>query len=131
MDNLTQKYLFYKQFVVWCCNGCSTAPLTDYINNHIYQEQLDEEAYDRNKSDKKKYLNLRTNSGYINKSKKLEINNFKIGLNLTLKNTATKILRLRIWAHSISEYLYILLRSGLTLRHDTYSISQQQDGFLE
>ena len=33
MDSLTQKYLLYKQFVAWCCNGCSTAPLTDYIKN--------------------------------------------------------------------------------------------------
>ena len=31
MDNLTQKYLLYKQFVAWAYNGCSTARLTDYI----------------------------------------------------------------------------------------------------
>ena len=25
------------QFVAWACNGCSTAPLPDYINNPVYQ----------------------------------------------------------------------------------------------
>ena len=41
MDNLTQKHLLYKQFVACACNGCSTAPLTDYINNPVYQELID------------------------------------------------------------------------------------------
>ena len=43
MDNLTQKHLLYKQFVAWACKGCSVAPLTDYINNPIYQELVDED----------------------------------------------------------------------------------------
>ena len=32
INNLTQKHLLYKQFVVSTCS----APLTDYINNPIY-----------------------------------------------------------------------------------------------
>ena len=52
-DNLTQKYLLYKQFVVWTCNGCRTAPLTDYINNPVYQELIDEHEYDSDKSNEK------------------------------------------------------------------------------
>ena len=44
MDNLTQK--LFKQFVAWACDGCSVAPLTDYINNPIYQELVDENQYD-------------------------------------------------------------------------------------
>ena len=32
-----EKYKLCKQFVAWCCNGCSVAPLTDYANNSIYQ----------------------------------------------------------------------------------------------
>ena len=43
IDNLTQKYLLYKQFVAWSCNGSSVAPLTDYINDPIYQELVDED----------------------------------------------------------------------------------------
>ena len=41
-DNLTQKHLLYKQFAPWRCNVCSTAPLSDYINNSVYQELIDE-----------------------------------------------------------------------------------------
>ena len=35
VNNLTQKYLLYKQFVAWSCNGSSVAPLSDYTNNSI------------------------------------------------------------------------------------------------
>ena len=36
VSNSTQKYLLYKQSVAWSCNGCSSAALTDYINNPLY-----------------------------------------------------------------------------------------------
>ena len=29
IDNLAQRYLLFKQFVAWSCNGSSFAPLTD------------------------------------------------------------------------------------------------------
>ena len=63
IDNLTQKHLLYKQFVAWSCNGCSTAPLTDYINNPIYQELIDEDDFFGSKSDERIYLDLRATSG--------------------------------------------------------------------
>ena len=44
---------------------------------------------------------------------------------------ATKKLSLRVWAHSLGEYLYILTKNGLTLRHRTYTINQTDDGLLE
>ena len=119
MDNLTQKHLLYKQIVAWACDGCSVAPLTDYINNPIYQELVDEDQYSENKSDERVYLDLRASCGYTNEAEKLERNNSKINLAITLKNAATKMLQLRIWSHSIADYLYILTRSGLTLRHKT------------
>ena len=115
IDNLTQKYLLYKQFVAWSCNGCSTAPMTDYINSPIYQELIEEEDYFENKSNERIYLDLRASSWYTNKAEKLERNNSKINLHVLLKYAATEKLRLRVWAHSVGEYLYILSRSGLTL----------------
>ena len=118
MDNLTQKHLLYKQF-----DCCSVAPLTDYINNPIYQELIDEDQYEGNASEERLGLDLRNSSGYKNEAEKLKRNDSKINLGTVLKNVATKKLRLRIWAHSIAEYLYILTRSGLTLGHKTYSIS--------
>ena len=64
LANLTQKHLLYKQFVAWSCNGCSVAPLTNYINNPVYQELVDEEDFLGVESDERIYLYLRASSGY-------------------------------------------------------------------
>ena len=47
-----------------------------------------------------------------------------------LKNAATEKLRLRVWAHSLGEYLYILTKNGLTLRHRAYAINQSDKDLL-
>ena len=91
MDNLTQKNLLYKEFVVWDCDGCSVAPLTNYINSPIYQELIDKDQYDRNASNERLYLDLRASSGYTNEEEKLERNDSKINLEIVLKNVATKV----------------------------------------
>ena len=65
-NNLTQKYLLYKQFVAWSSNGCSTAPLVNYINNPVYQELTDKEHYCAERSNERLYLDLRASSGYTN-----------------------------------------------------------------
>ena len=63
--------------------------------------------------------------------KKLERNDSKINLSIQLKTVTTKKIRLRIWAYSLGEYLYVLSRQGITLHHKTYSIVQEDDEFLE
>ena len=50
---------------------------------------------------------------------------------MLLKEAATKKLRLRVWVHSLSEYLYIVAKNGLTLRHRTYTINQTDENLLE
>ena len=40
-------------------------------------------------------------------------------------------LRVRIWAYSLSEYLYVLSKTRLTLKHRTYTINQSDEDFLE
>ena len=72
--NLTQKHLLYKQFAAWSSNRSSAAPLSDYINNPIYQELIDEEDYNEVKRDERVYLDLRGSSGYTNEGEKLEKN---------------------------------------------------------
>ena len=99
--NLTQKHLLYKQFVTWNCNGCSTAPLSDYINNSVYQELIEEGAYDGARSNEKLYLDLRAGAGYTAEIEKLERNDSKVNVSVQLKDAATKKLRLRIWAYSL------------------------------
>ena len=130
-ENLTQKHLLYKQFLAWSGNGSSVAPISDYIDNPIFQELPDEETYFSLKSDEKVYLDVRATSGYVREAEKLERNDSKINLQITLKDAADFNLRVRIWAYSLSEYLYVLSKSGLTLKHRTYTINQSDEDFLE
>ena len=131
IDNLTQKHLLYKQFIAWNCNESSITPLTEHMDNPIFQELPDEETYYSLKSDEKIYLDLRASSGYVREAEKLERNDSKVNLQITLKEAATFNLRVRIWAYSLSEYLYVLSKSGLTLKHRTSAINQSDDDFLE
>ena len=85
IDNLTQSHLLYKQFVAWNCNGSSVAPLTDYMDNPIFRELPDEEEYFSLKSDERMYLDLRASSGFVREAEKLERNDSKINLMITLK----------------------------------------------
>ena len=127
----TQKHLLYKQFVAWNCNGSSVAPLTEYMNNPIFQEFPDEDKYFDATNDDRIYLDLRTSSGYVKEAEKLERNNSRINLQITLKASAKYKMRVRIWAYSLSEYLYVLTKSGLTLKNRTYAINQSDKDFLE
>ena len=130
-DNLTQEHLLCKQFVAWSCDGSSVAAVTDYMSNLIYQELMDEDDCKKVKSDERVCLDLRASSGYTNEVEKLETNDSKTIASIQLKTAATKKLRLRVWAYSIGEYLYILSKSGLTLRHERYAINQDKEDLLE
>ena len=90
IDNLIQKHLLYKQLVAWSCDGSSVAPLTDYMNNPIYQELIDEDDYNDAKSDKKVYFDLRASSGYTNETERLQRNQSKISVSIQLKTAVTK-----------------------------------------
>ena len=84
----------------------------------MYQELINEDDYNRVRSDEKFYLDLKTSDS-------------KINLFVQLKNSATKKLRVRVWAYFLGECLYVLSRQGLTLKHKTYSIAQEDGDFLE
>ena len=101
------------------------------MDNPIFQELPDEETYYSLKRDEKVYLDLRTTSGYVIETEKLERNDSKINLQITLKAAATFHLRVKIWVYSLSEYLYVVSKSGLTLKHRTYAINQSDEDFLE
>ena len=95
----------------------SVVPLVDYIDNPIYRELPTEEEYYAKTSDERVYLDLRASSGYVKEAEKLERNDSKPNLEITLNAAALYNLRLRVWAYSLSEYLYVLSKNGLTLKH--------------
>ena len=117
--------------MTWHCNGSSVAPLVDYIDNPIYKELPTEEECYAKTSDERVYVDLRASSGYVKEMEKLERNDSKINLEITLNAAALYNLRVRVWAFSQSEYLYVLSKNGLTLKHRTYTINQSDDDFLE
>ena len=80
----------HKKFISWSCNGTSVALLTDYINNPIYQDLIDEDDYFENASNEIVYLDLRASSEYTNEAEKLDRNYSKISLSILLKFAATK-----------------------------------------
>ena len=101
------------------------------MDNPIFQEFPEEERYYILKSDERVYLDLGGSSAYVKEAEKLERNNSKVNLQIALKDAADLNLRVRIWAYSLSEYLYVLSKSGLTLKHRTYTINQSDEDFLE
>ena len=72
IDNLTQRYFLCKQFVAWSHDGLSVAPLSDYINNPVFQELISKGDYFGVKSDERVYLDLRASSNYMKEAGKLE-----------------------------------------------------------
>ena len=56
---------------------------------------------------------------------------FQIYISVPLKLLLQKKLRVRVWAYSIGKYLYMLYKNGLTLRHRTYGIKQDEKDLLE
>ena len=105
--------------------------MTDYINNPVYQELIDKSDYDGIKTDERIYLYLRASAGYTTEAEKLGRNDSKTNLAVQLKKATIHKLRLRILTYFLREYLYVLSRQGLTLRHETYTIVQEDDDFLE
>ena len=74
INNLTQRHLLWKQFVAWSCNGSSVAPISDYMNNTIFQELGGEDYHYDIKSNERIYLDLRETPGYVKEGEKLERN---------------------------------------------------------
>ena len=101
------------------------------MNNPVFQELTPEDEYLDATSDERLYLDLRASSVYVKEAEKLERNDSKIILRLSLKKQRPKQIRLSVWTYSLAEYLYVLTKNGLTLRHRTYTINQTDGDLLE
>ena len=118
INNDTLKHLLWKQYVVWHCNGYTTPPISDYINNRKFQELLLEKDYFRNKLDEKIYIDLRDSMGYTDEIKKASRNNTKLMVTIEIKFPLAKKIRLRVY----------MLRDGeLMLKYKSYTIKALDD----
>ena len=72
-------------FVAYNCNGCSTAPLTQYKNNEIYQYITPEEEYRPHIKDDRIYIDMRRSQGYTDELEKLTRDDSVLAVVVNLK----------------------------------------------
>ena len=94
------KNILYKMLVAKACDGCSTAPLTQYKNNEIYQEITEEDKFADNDTDDRIYIDMRRSKGYTDELEKLDRDDSGLAVTVALKEAAPKKLRLRITGYS-------------------------------
>ena len=83
-----------KQFLEWHTDGCSTAPVTDFINNPVAQGLLNETKYFGDDSDEILYVDLRQSDCYTDELEKPTKNDSKMTITIETKNVLRKKMRL-------------------------------------
>ena len=123
--NQDEKTMLYKMFVANNCNGCSTAPLTQYKNNLIYQDITPEEEYRANTRDDRIYIDMRRSQGYTDELEKLTRDDSGLAVVVNLKDAVQKKMKLRITGFSQSEYWYAFSNKGYIMTYKNYNISKE------
>ena len=124
LEREEDKHVIYKMFVALVCDGCSSAPLTQYKNNDIYWDLITEYDYFEGESDERIYIDMRRSKGYTDELEKINRDDSGIALNIKLKKASTKKLRYRITAFSQAEYWYLLSNKGYIMSYKNYNISK-------
>ena len=99
------KNILYKMFITQQRKGCSTAPLTQYQNNEVYQEITSEDDYTTNNIGNRVWIDMRRSKGYTDELEKINRDDSGIALIIGFKKATTGKLRLRITVYSQGEYL--------------------------
>ena len=120
LEKEDEKNILYKMLVAHACNGCSSAPLTQYKNNEIYQEITAEDEFTNNEKDDRIYIDMRRSEGYTDELEKINCDDSSVALNISLKDVAAKKIRLIIIGFSQAEYWYLLSNKG----YKNYNISK-------
>ena len=121
------KNILYKMLVAIAYDGCSTAPLTQYKNNEIYQEITEEDKFADNDTDDRIYIDMRRSKGYTDELEKLNRDDSGLAVTIGLKEAAAKKLRLRITGYSQAEYWYLLSNKGYIMSYKNYNISKADE----
>ena len=125
--NEDEKNIFYKMFIAYNCNGRSTAPLTQYKNNEIYQYITPEEEYRSNMREDRIYFDMRRSQGYTDELEKLTRDDSGLAVVINLKEATKRKMRLRITGFSQAEYWHALSNKGYIMTYKNYNISKEDD----
>ena len=71
LEKEDDKHILYKMLPSYFCKGYSSAPLSQYINNPIYQDMTPEDEWGSNKRDDRLYIDLRRSRGYTDELEKI------------------------------------------------------------
>ena len=71
LEKEDDKNILYKMLVAKTCEGCSTAPLTQYRNNEIYQEITEEDVFTTSNKDDRIWIDMRKSKGYTDELEKI------------------------------------------------------------
>ena len=99
--------------VLHSCGGCSSAPLTQYKNNPIYQEIMDEDKFTHNARDDRIYIDLSRSKGYTDELEKNNRDDSGIALTNSLKEAATKKNKIQNYRIFSSRILVLIIKQGL------------------
>ena len=80
--------------VAEACYGYSTAPLTQYKNNEIYQEITEEDEFTTNNTDDRIFIDMRRIKGYTDDLEKTNRDDSDLAVTIGFKEAAAKKLRL-------------------------------------
>ena len=118
------KNISYKIFIAKQCNGCSTAPLTQYKNNEIYQEITAEDEYTTNDTDGRIWIDMRRSKGYTDELEKINRDDSGLAVILGFKEATAKKIRLSVTGYSQGEYWYLLSNKGYIMSFKNCNISK-------
>ena len=127
LEKEEDKNILYKMLVAYNCKGCSSAPLMQYRNIEIYQEMTEVDEFTTNSRDDRILIDMRRSKGYTNELEKLNRDNSGLAVVITLKEVATKKLRLSVTGFSQAEYWYLLLNKGYIMLYKNYNISKADE----
>ena len=84
------KNILYKMLVAKACEGCSTAPLTQYENNEIYQEITEEDESTTNDTGDRIWIDMRRSKGYTDELEKINCDDSGLTVVIGLKEAAAQ-----------------------------------------
>ena len=100
---------------------------TQYKNNQIYREIIEEDKFTNNERDDQIYIDMRRMKGYTDELEKINRDDSSIALTISLKEAAGKKLRFRITGFSQAEYWYLLSYKGYIMSYKNYRISKADE----
>ena len=109
------------------CESCSTAPLTQYKNNKIYQEITEEDVFvfTTVDTDDRIWIYMRRSRGYTDELEKINRDDSDLAVVIGFKEAVAKKLRLRIVGYSQGQYWHLLSNKGYIISFRTTIFRKQ------